>query len=125
MFAETGDERVTSKALTSALAALEGWPWSEISRGRPIADRLVARLLGRFRVKPKSIRVGDATPKGYLLDDLADAFARYLAAPAATSATTAKSFVNDSNAPPPQPLDVADAESEETPREIADVRMLR
>ncbi len=121
VFAEGGDERVTSKALTSALAALEGRPWSEISRGRPITDRLVARLLGRFRVKPKSIRVGDATPKGYLLDDLRDAFARYLAAPAATSATTSKSFMNGSNASPPQRLDVADGESGETSWEIADV----
>lgn len=121
VFAEVGDERVTSKALTSALAALEGRPWAEISRGRPISDRLVARLLGRFRVKPKSIRVGDATPKGYLLHDLRDAFARYLATPAATSATTSKSFVNVSNAPPPPRLAVADVESGGMPRENADV----
>lgn len=121
VFAESGNQRVTSKSLTSSLAALEGRPWAEISRGRPITDRLVARLLGRFRVKPRSIRVGDATPKGYLLDDLADAFARYLAAPAATSATTSKSLVNGSNAPPPHAFDVADAESAETPWEFADV----
>jgi hypothetical protein len=72
-------------------------------------------------VKPKSIRVGDATPKGYLLDDLTDAFGRYLATPAATSATTSKSLMNGSNAPPPRALDVADAESAETSWELADV----
>jgi hypothetical protein len=72
-------------------------------------------------VKPKSIRIGDATPKGYLRDDLADAFARYLAAPAATSATTSESLVNASNAPPPHALDVADAEPDKRPWEYADV----
>jgi hypothetical protein len=121
VFADGDGERLTSKALTAALAALEGRPWSEICRGRPITDRLVARLLGRFRVKPKSIRVGDATPKGYLLDDLTDAFARYLASPAATSATTSKSLVNGSNAPPPRVSDVADPEAEERPWNFADV----
>jgi hypothetical protein len=121
VFTESGDQRLTSKSLTSALAALEGRPWAEISRGRPVTDRLVARLLGRFRVKPKSIRVGDSTPKGYLLDDLTDAFARYLATPAATSATTSKSLMNGSNAPPPRAVDVADAESAETSWEFADV----
>jgi hypothetical protein len=121
VFTESGDQRLTSKSLTSALAALEGRPWAEISRGRPITDRLLARLLGRFRVKPKSIRVGDSTPKGYLLDDLTDAFARYLATPAATSATTSKSLMNGANPPPPRALDVADAESAETSWEFADV----
>jgi putative DNA primase/helicase len=121
VFAERSEERLTSKAITAALSALEGRPWAEICRGRPITDRLVARLLGRFRVKPKSIRIGDATPKGYLRDDLADVFARYLAVPAATSATSSKSLVNASNAPPPRALDVADAETEETPWDYADV----
>ena len=121
VFADGGTERLTSKALTAALAALEGRPWAEICRGRPVTDRLVARLLARFRVKPKSIRVGDATPKGYLFDDLTDAFARYLAPPAATSATTSKTLVNGSNAPPPHGPDVADAETEETPWDYADV----
>lgn len=73
------------------------------------------------RAAPKSIRIGDATPKGYLRDDLADAFARYLAAPAATSATTSKSLVNASIGPPPRALDVADAENEETSWDYADV----
>jgi hypothetical protein len=70
VFADCFDDRLTSRALTAALAELEGRPWAEICRGRPITDRLVARLLGRFRVKPKSIRIGDATPKGYLRDGL-------------------------------------------------------
>ena len=67
------------------------------------------------------VRVGVATPKGYLRDDLADAFARYLAVPAATSATTSKSLVNAANDPAPRTLDVADAETVETPWDYADV----
>jgi hypothetical protein len=121
VFADCFDDRLTSRALTAALAELEGRPWAEICRGRPITDRLVARLLGRFRVKPKSIRVGDATPKGYLRDDLADAFARYLAAPAATSATTSESLVNATNPPPPHDVAVAEAETDERPWDYGDV----
>ena len=56
--------------------------------------RALARSVSReAQVDP----VGDATPEGYLRDDLADAFGRYLAVPAATSATTSKSLVNASN----------------------------
>src|SRR6185436_11582717 len=121
VFGDCFDDRLTSRALTAALAELEGRPWAEICRGRPITDRLVARLLGRFRVKPKSIRIGAATPKGYLRDDLADAFARYLAAPAATSATTSESLVNVANLSPPHDMGVADVETGERPWDYADV----
>lgn len=101
VFDERGEDRLTSKALISALADLEGRPWAEVSRGRPITDRLLARLLGRFGVGPRSIRVGDGTPKGYLRADLADAFGRYLAPPAATSATPSKSLAEVVNLDPP------------------------
>jgi hypothetical protein len=39
------------------------------------------RTLTPRRIKPKSIRLGDGTPKGYALGDLHDAFARYLPEP--------------------------------------------
>ena len=63
-------------------------------------------------VPPRRTVTGDATPKGYLRDDLADAFARYLAAPAATSATTSESLVNAANPSPPHDVAVAEAETD-------------
>jgi hypothetical protein len=52
---------------------------------------------------------------------LADAFARYLAAPAATSATTSESLANGANPSPPHDLGVAEAETDERPWDYADV----
>ena len=63
-------------------------------------------MLGRFGIKPGTIRVGDATPKGYVLSDLVDAFERYLPDGPATSATTSKLLDNQVEFDPPQaPLD--------------------
>jgi putative DNA primase/helicase len=107
VFDQRREERLTSKAVVSALGDLEGRPWADVSRGRPITDRLLARLLGRFGVRSRSIRVGDATPKGYLRGDLADAFDRYLAPLAATSATPSKSLGVVVNLQPPRAPGVA------------------
>jgi putative DNA primase/helicase len=87
IFAAQGVDRLTTKTLLAELAGLEGRPWAESSRGRPITPRQLSNLLGRFGVKPGTIRIGDCTPKGYLAGDLADAFARYLPHDIATSAT--------------------------------------
>jgi len=38
----------------------------------------LAQLLKPFGVKPKGIRIGAGTPRGYRLADLSDAFSRYL-----------------------------------------------
>ena len=43
-----------------------------------VTPRTVARLLRDFEVVPNTVRVGTATAKGYDLDKLRDAFARYL-----------------------------------------------
>lgn len=38
----------------------------------------IARVLKQFRIRPRGIRIGSKTPKGYLLSDFEDAFGRYL-----------------------------------------------
>lgn len=96
-------DKITSKALLAALTGLEGRPWGEWSRGRPLSARQLGTLLGRFGIKPGTIRIGETTPKGYVLDDLSDAFDRYLPATgAATSATTSKLLDNLIEIDPPQ-----------------------
>ncbi|MGC8991090.1 MAG: hypothetical protein ACP5MD_13315, partial [Verrucomicrobiia bacterium] len=37
-----------------------------------------AKLLGRFKIKPRTIRLADGTAKGYLAADFESAFLRYL-----------------------------------------------
>jgi Protein of unknown function (DUF3631) len=76
---------------------------SHLNRGRPLTARQLGSLLRRFGIKPGTIRVGDATPKGYVLGDLADAFGRYLPDDSATSATSSKLLDNQVEFDPPQP----------------------
>jgi putative DNA primase/helicase len=101
VFVNNAIDRSTTKSLLAALADLEGRPWAEWNRGRPITPRQLGTLLGRFGIKPGTIRVGDATPKGYVLSDLTDAFGRYLPDGSATSATASKLLDNQVEFDPP------------------------
>jgi putative DNA primase/helicase len=114
-------DRSTTKALLASLAELEGRPWAEWNRGRPLTARQLGSLLGRFGIKPGTIRVGDATPKGYLLSDLADAFGRYLPDGSATSATTSKLLDNQVEFDPPQAPLLAGFENGRNRLDFADV----
>lgn len=63
----------------AALHKLEERPWSEWGRQeKPITARQVARLLGPFGIKSKTIRIETDTPKGYEQEDFVDAWERYL-----------------------------------------------
>jgi hypothetical protein len=58
--------------------------------GKPLDARGLARRLKPYDVRPKVVRIGQETPRGYERADFADKWARYLpAAPSATSATSA------------------------------------
>ena len=99
-----GSESVIATAeLLAKLNALEESPWGARRRGEGLDSRGLAQMLRPFRVKPRTVRVGEHTPRGYRLDQFEDAFARNLTSPSesATSATSATSR--------PQPrADVAD-----------------
>ncbi len=78
IFERTRIERISSAGLAEALAADAGARWCEYNRGKPITQRQLARLLRPFAIVPNSVRLDDgSTPKGYLLEDFADAFKRY------------------------------------------------
>jgi putative DNA primase/helicase len=69
--------RIPSEDLTKALAEMVERPWPEWSKGKPITQRQIARLLKPFGIEPRVIRVGSETARGYQLDDLQDALSRY------------------------------------------------
>lgn len=78
-FDTLGDVRqVTSQAIIGYLNNLEGRPWSELREGRPITPNTLARMLRGFNIVPKSIRIGESTPKGYELKAFSEIFSRYL-----------------------------------------------
>lgn len=78
IFAERRTDRIPSAELVMSLIAIEGRPWAEWKAGKPLTANGLARLLAPFDIAPGTIRVGDATPKGYQLGQFEDAFARYL-----------------------------------------------
>ena len=76
-----GRQAISTADLLTSINADEELPFGAWNEGRGIEARRLARLLKPYGIKPKSIRVGDGTPKGYALEDLQDAFARYLPEP--------------------------------------------
>ena len=69
--------------LVAHLNALEGRPWHQCSRGSPMSQNQLANLLRPFKIKSATIRFDDAvqgsmTAKGYMRDDFAEAWNRYL-----------------------------------------------
>ncbi len=76
-----GRQAISTADLLLSINADEELPFGAWNEGRGVEARRLARLLKPYGIKPKSIRMGDGTPKGYALEDLQDAFARYLPEP--------------------------------------------
>lgn len=73
-----GDAHVMStESILKALHALEESPWSDL-RGSPLNPRGLAQRLRQYGVRSKQVRIGEVTLKGYALEDLHDAWSRYL-----------------------------------------------
>ncbi len=98
-----GVDRMPTAAILEVLLQLDDAPWSDMSEdgqsSKPLTARALSKLLSQYvrpdntPIKPRGIRVGATTPKGYYAEDLTDAWARYCppdpqkSATAATSAT--------------------------------------
>ena len=68
-------DRIASKKLVAALAAIETSPWAALT------VHTLAKMLHRYRISPRTIRNGKQTFKGYLKQDFSDAWSRHLPAP--------------------------------------------
>jgi hypothetical protein len=71
------EQSMTTEAIIEALNQMEESPWGDI-RGKPLDARGLSRRLGKYGIKPKVIRVGERTPRGYDRADLLDSWVRYL-----------------------------------------------
>jgi putative DNA primase/helicase len=59
-------DRIRSEALTDQLANMKDRPWAEMPwTGKPLTQPQLAKLLKGYGIKPKQIRFGDHTFKGY------------------------------------------------------------
>ncbi|MGY1499834.1 DUF3631 domain-containing protein [Streptomyces sp. QTS52] len=113
-----GADRMPTAAILEVLLSLDESPWDDMSEdgqnAKPLNSRRLATLLSQYMkpddtpIKPKGIRVGSSTPKGYYAEDLTDAWNRYCPPDpqkSATAATAATPQVNGSES-------VADTPSE-------------
>lgn len=79
IWTDLGDrDHAHTDALLDGLHGMDEAPWSDL-RGRPMDARALARMLRKYDIGSKSVRVGDRVAKGYDRADLADAWSRYLA----------------------------------------------
>jgi putative DNA primase/helicase len=79
LFEETGYKKIFSAEIVGRLIEIEGRPWAEYGRAqKPISKNQLARLLGKFKIKSTSLRIGVETAKGYNLADFSEAFERFL-----------------------------------------------
>ena len=88
-FKDRGTSRLASRALLEILTGDDEAPWATWNRGKPLSVRQLAARLAEFEIKPKTTRLpnGDRL-KGYVIEDFADAFHRYLSAAGGISSVT-------------------------------------
>lgn len=71
------DKRLASTTLVDRLNALPEAPWADL-QGKPLNERRLAYHLKQYGIKPKVLRIGEQTPRGYECANFTDAWARYL-----------------------------------------------
>jgi len=76
--------------LLEILNNMDEAPWGDL-KGKPLDSRGLAMRLKKYGVVPKTVRIETATPKGYIRENLYDAWERYLPSLPITSATSATS----------------------------------
>jgi len=73
-------DRLPSEQLLLRLHDLPESPWRNV-KGKPLDDRGLAYRLRKYEIKPKVIRFGLTTARGYLRADFEDVWPRYLPPP--------------------------------------------
>ncbi len=68
---------VFTSDLLKGLTAMEESPWGDL-KGKPLDGRRLARLLKKYGIKPRPIRIGATVERGYDRQDFYDAWTRYL-----------------------------------------------
>ncbi len=79
VFAEANTDRLSTEALLNALTEIDESPWGDL-RGKPLDARGLSRRLSKYdeELKPKVLRVGDTSVRGYEAAEFHDLWDRYL-----------------------------------------------
>ena len=79
IFVQSATDKVASETIVEELAKLEGRPWGEWGKSqKPMSKNQLARVLHRYEIQTKKVRLGSKTAQGYDLEQFSDAFSRYL-----------------------------------------------
>ena len=93
--------------LVKRINADDELPFGALREGKGLDGARLARLLKPYGIKPRgTVRMGDATAKGYHAEDFADAWKRYLPPPQASQTS---------------PTDQQSPESPHEQRDVTDV----
>jgi putative DNA primase/helicase len=107
-----------TREILKALHADETRPWPEWKNGKPITERQLAALVKPYKIRPKTVRRGAETEKGYRFDWFADAFASYLPPRSVTASQSSIRAALDSDpsvtGPAPVARDVTDHRSQKS-----------
>ncbi len=90
----TGD-RISTRDLLEKLNADDLKPWQTYNRGKPMTPRQLSKRLAEYGIKAEVVRIGHATPRGFLRPWLEDAFTRYLSPAEAQGKKSATSQQTD------------------------------
>ncbi|HVI57729.1 MAG TPA: DUF3631 domain-containing protein [Luteimonas sp.] len=71
-------EALSTETILGRLHDIDDAPWGDL-KGKSLDSRGLSWRLKQYGVKPRTVRIGYATPKGYRREDMHDAWARYLA----------------------------------------------
>jgi len=83
VFRDSGDV-LSTETILGKLHKLDESPWGDWY-GHPLTARELAKLLKPYGIKPRQVRIGDATPRGYRREDIWDTWDRYLPGPVSTT----------------------------------------
>jgi putative DNA primase/helicase len=79
IFEARDENQLASQVIISDLIALADRPWNEWGRGRQqLTQNALARLLKAYGIKPKKLRFGTETLRGYLRDPIMEAKGRFV-----------------------------------------------
>ena len=91
----SNDTQLATRTILQRLCDLEEAPWGDL-RGKPLDARRLAKYLGEYGVKSTTIRTDiNSTPKGYRVEELLDAWIRYLPTPEISATAATAQQVND------------------------------
>lgn len=78
IFMDAATEALATKSLLEHLNARDESAWGAWHSGEGMRPRDLARLLRPYGIRPRTVRTGDETPKGYKVDQFEDAWTRLL-----------------------------------------------